>query len=108
MWLSHSFCLNYGQQWWHSDFMLYISLHNNVLSGLFCILANDHILKNASEVWTAGTMIYYKHMTQWMSNWLMGWAQRVTVNVNIRLATGHSWGSIGLCLGPCAFQYLQK
>lgn len=46
-----------------------------------CILVNDHTLKNASKVWTTVTTVDHKHMMQGVNNWLMGWAQRVTVNV---------------------------
>ncbi|KAJ7405381.1 rna-directed dna polymerase from mobile element jockey-like [Willisornis vidua] len=40
-----------------------------------------------------------KHIMWWVSNWLMGRAQRI-IEDNIRLATCHYWGSI---LGPVLF-----
>lgn len=65
-WPSHSFCLNYGQRWWHSGFMLCISLHNNPYSlDNSCIVANEHLLKNASEVQTTVTRIKFAPPAAW-------------------------------------------
>lgn len=109
MWLSHSFCLNYCQQWWHSDFMLYISLHNNVLSGLFlyfskwpytekCIRSLDRSDPDWSQTHDA--------MREQLAHGLG--TEGYSECGDSRLATGHPWGSTGLFLRPCALQNLQK